>query len=196
MKKIIIILFSIIMIVPTFVSAHTSLSTSNPSEGQVVTENLEQIILTFATTIEELSTMELVKDGNVIPLEGIKVEQKHLMGTVTKPLENGSYKIQWKIVGEDGHPIKGEINFVVQIEQNGVESNPVTPEDSAVNQGDDSQTDQGEEKSEEQNIASDAVENTDNQNNNLSSIMFVPFIIILIIILGIVLLFFTKKKKS
>lgn len=184
------------MIVPTFVSAHTSLSTSNPSEGQVVTENLEQIILTFATTIEELSTMELVKDGNVIPLEGIKVEQKHLMGTVTKPLENGSYKIQWKIVGEDGHPIKGEINFVVQIEQNGVESNPVTPEDSAVNQGDDSQTDQGEEKSEEQNIASDAVENTDNQNNNLSSIMFVPFIIILIIILGIVLLFFTKKKKS
>lgn len=195
LKKIAIILSCIIMMVPTFVTAHTSLSTSNPSEGQVVTENLEQIILTFATTIEELSTMELVKDGNVIPLEGIKVEQQQLMGTVAKPLENGTYLIQWKIVGEDGHPIKGDINFAVQTEQNGAESHPVTPDERDVNQGDDSQTGQFEETSEEQNTASDAFENTDNQTNNFSSIMFIPVIIILIIILGTVLLFFTKKKK-
>ena len=80
LKKIMLILLCTLMMVPSFVSAHTSISTSNPSEGQVVTENLEQIILTFATSIVELSTMDLIKDGNVIPLEGIKVENKQLMG--------------------------------------------------------------------------------------------------------------------
>ncbi len=177
--------------VPSLVRAHTSLSTSNPSEGQVVTKNLEQITLTFATTIEDLSTMDLLKDGNVIPLEAIKVENKQLMGTVAKPLENGSYIIQWKIVGEDGHPIKGEINFVVQMNQNEAETNPVTPEESEINQEDDSQTNQ-----QEQNRTADTVEKTDDQTNNNSSTMLITVFIILIVIFGIVLLLFTKKKKS
>lgn len=194
LKKIMLILLCTLMMVPSFVSAHTSISTSNPSEGQVVTENLEQIILTFATTIEELSTMDLIKDGNVIPLEGIKVENKQLMGTIAKPLENGSYIIQWKIVGEDGHPIKGEINFVVQNDQNEVETNPVTPEENEATQQEDSQSDQIDEKSVEQNSAADTVEKTEDQKNE--STMLTTVFIILIVIFGIVLLLFTKKKKS
>jgi copper resistance protein C len=188
-------LFCTLLIVPSFVSAHTSLSSSNPSEGQVVTENLEQIILTFGTSIEELSTMDLVKDGNEIPLEGIKVENKQLTGTITKPLDDGSYIIQWKIVGEDGHPIKGEINFAVQMKQNAVEENPVTPEESETNLEDDIQDDQIEQNSENQNTTSDTVENTDEQNDNDSSTMLITVFIILIVIVGIVLLLFTGKKR-
>jgi copper resistance protein C len=195
LKKIILFLVCTLLAVPSFVSAHTSLSSSNPSEGQVVTENLEQIILTFATSIEELSTMDMVKDGNKIPLEGIKVENKQLIGTIAKPLDNGSYIIQWTIVGEDGHPIKGEINFVVQMDQNAIEENPVTPEESEANQEDDSQNDQIAQNSEDQNTASDTVEKTDDQNNNDSSTMLITVFIILIVIFGIVLLFFTGKKK-
>lgn len=180
--------------IPSFVRAHTGLSSSNPSEGQVVTENLEQIVLTFATSIEVLSTMDLVKDGNVIPLEDIKVENKQLMGTIAKPLENGSYIIQWKIVGEDGHPIKGEINFVVEMAQNEAEPNPVTPEETEGDQEDESQTDQTEETSDIQNTASDTVEKTDDQNN--SSPTLITVLIVLIVIVGIVLLLFTKKKKN
>ena len=195
MKKIILFLFCTLLIVPSFVSAHTSLSSSNPSEGQVVTENLEQIILTFATSIEELSTMDLVKDGNLIPLEGIKVENNQLTGTIAKPLENGSYIIQWTIVGEDGHPIKGEINFAVQMDQNALEESPVTPEESEANQEDDSQNDQIAQNSEEQNKASDTVEKTDDQNNNDSSTKLITIFIILIVIFGIVLLLFTGKKR-
>jgi methionine-rich copper-binding protein CopC len=194
LKKIILFLFCTLLIVPSFVSAHTSLSSSNPSEGQVVTENLEQIILTFATSIEELSTMDLVKDGNLIPLEGIKVENNQLTGTIAKPLENGSYIIQWTIVGEDGHPIKGEINFAIQMDQNAIEESPVTPEESEANQEDYSQN-QIAQNSEEQNKASDTVEKTDDQNNNDSSTKLITIFIILIVIFGIVLLLFTGKKR-
>jgi len=192
LKKIILILFCTLILLPSFVHAHTSLSSSNPAEGQVVTEDLEQIILTFGTSIEVLSTMDLVKDGNVIPLEDIKVENKKLMGTIAKPLENGSYIIQWKIVGEDGHPIKGEINFVVEMAQNDAELTPDTPEKTEANIEDKTETDQIEPKKNEQNIASDTSAETNKQNNN--SLLITVFII-LIIIFGIVLLMFTRKKR-
>ncbi|MBY0148213.1 copper resistance protein CopC [Neobacillus niacini] len=192
MKKIILILFCTLILLPSFVHAHTSLSSSNPAEGQVVKEDLEQIILTFGTPIEVLSTMDLVKDGNVIPLEDIKVENKQLLGTIAKPLENGSYIIQWKIVGEDGHPIKGEINFVVEMAQNGPEPTPDTPEETEANKEDKNEKNQIEPMKDEQNIASDTSEENDEQNNNS---MLITVFIILIVIFGIVLLMFTRKKR-
>jgi methionine-rich copper-binding protein CopC len=180
------------MIVPSIVSAHTSLSSSNPTERQVVTENLEQITLNFATTIEELSTMELVKDGNKVTLEEIKVENQQLIGEISEPLDNGSYTILWKIIGEDGHPITGEINFSVQMNQNQSDTNPVTPEENQDAKEKNSQTNQVEQNGVVQKNASDSIEQT---NNNSSSKILVTIAIILVVIFGIVLLLFTGKKK-
>lgn len=191
MKKLLIFMFCLFMFVPSVVLAHTSLSSSNPTEGQVVTENLEQITLDFATTIEELSTMELVRDGNKVALGEIKVENKQLIGRISDPLDNGFYIIQWKIVGEDGHPIKGEINFSVQTDQNQSETNPVTPEENQVTQDQNSQSNQTEQNSVEQNSARDTVEQTENKSSSNTLIIAV----ILVVIFGIVLLMFTGKKK-
>lgn len=192
MKKLMIVMFCVWMIVPSVVSAHTSLSSSNPTEGQVVTENLEQINLDFATTIEELSTMELVKEGKKIALEEIRVENKQLIGRISDPLDNGSYTILWKIVGEDGHPITGEINFSVQTVQNQSETTPATPEEKSDKQDPNSQSNQTEQNSVEQNNASDTVEGAD---NNSSTTVLVIIAVSLIVIFGIALLLFTGKKK-
>ncbi|MFB3162281.1 copper resistance protein CopC [Neobacillus sp. 179-J 1A1 HS] len=192
MKKLMIVMFCVLMIVPSVVSAHTSLSSSNPSEGQVVTENLEQISLDFASTIEELSTMELVKNGKKVALEEIKVENKQLIGRVSNPLDNGTYTILWKIIGEDGHPINGEINFSVQTDQNQSETNPATPEENQDAQDQNSPSNQTEQKSVEQNNASDTGEQAD---KNSSSTVLVIIAVSLVVIFGIVLLLFTGKKK-
>ncbi|MEH7252891.1 copper resistance protein CopC [Neobacillus niacini] len=194
MKKLILFLLCTIMFVPTIVSAHTSLSSSNPAEGQVVTEALEQITLTYATTIEELSTMNLLKDGNKLSFEEIKIDNKQMIGTISKPLENGSYTIQWNIVGEDGHPIKGEINFVVQMDQSQTET-PVAPDEDKGKQDDNSQTTENEPNKIEQETANDTVKITENNDTKSSSSMLVPIAIGLIVIFGIVLLVFTGKKK-
>jgi copper resistance protein C len=192
LKKLIILMLCILMIVPSVVSAHTSLSSSNPIEGQVVTENLEQITLDFATSIEELSTMDLVEDGKKVALEEIKVENKQLIGRISDPLDNGSYTILWKIIGEDGHLINGEINFSVQTEQNQSETNPATPEENQDTQDSNSQSNQMEQNSVEDNNASDTVEQTD---NNSSSTVLVIIAVSLVVIFGIALLLFTGKKK-
>ncbi|NYE08722.1 hypothetical protein F4694_005571 [Bacillus niacini] len=192
MKKLMIVMFCVLMIMPSVVSAHTSLSSSNPAEGQVVTENLEQITLDFASTIEELSTMELVKNGKKVALEEIKVENKQLIGRISNPLDNGTYTILWKIIGEDGHPINGEINFSVQTDQNQSETNPATPEENQDTQDQNSQSNQTQQNSVEQNNASDTVEQAD---KNSSSTVLVIIAVSLVVIFGIVLLLFTGKKK-
>ncbi|MDQ0973812.1 methionine-rich copper-binding protein CopC [Neobacillus niacini] len=192
MKKLMIVMFCFLMIMPSVVSAHTSLTSSNPAEGQVVTENLEQITLDFASTIEELSTMELVKNGKNVALEEIKVENKQLIGRISNPLDNGTYTILWKIIGEDGHPINGEINFSVQTDQNQSETNPATPEENQDTQDQNSQSNQTEQNSVEQNNASDTGEQAD---KNTSSTVLVIIAVSLVVIFGIVLLLFTGKKK-
>jgi copper resistance protein C len=192
LKKLMIVMFCVLMIMPSVVSAHTSLSSSNPAEGQVVSENLEQITLDFASTIEELSTMELVKNGKKIALEEIKVENKQLIGRISNPLDNGTYTILWKIIGEDGHPINGEINFSVQTDQNQSETNPATPEENQDTQDQNSQSNQTQQNNVEQNNASDTVEQAD---KNSSSTVLVIIAVSLVVIFGIVLLLFTGKKK-
>lgn len=114
MKKFILLLFSILLMVPSIVSAHTGLTSSTPSEGQVLKGDLQEITLSFNTDIEVLSTMILLKDGMEIPIDNIQVEGQQMKGTLSRPLENGSYITKWKIVGTDGHMIEGEFPFNVQ----------------------------------------------------------------------------------
>jgi copper resistance protein C len=182
--------------IPTFVSAHTALESSNPTEGQVVTEDLKEILLTFKSPIEALSTMKLFKDGNEVALTDFQTQEKQMIATFPEPLENGTYKIQWSIVGEDGHPIEGEINFVVQKEQ----TEATDPASSGEDEGNtdentnDNSEDQNNEKQENKDVISKET-NEKTQGDTGSSNMFVPILIGLVIIVGIGLLIISKKKK-
>jgi copper resistance protein C len=195
LKKFILFFICVFIIVPSIVSAHTSLSSSNPSEGQVVTEKLDQILLNYGTSIEELSTMDLVKDGKKIPLADINVENNQLMGRIPEPLDNGSYTIEWRIAGEDGHPIQGEINFSVQMERTESELDSAPPEEGQANQENVSQTAQSDQKSTEEKAANDSIDQPDVQNND-SSTMLITIFVGLIVIFFIVLVWFSIKKKN
>ncbi len=128
-------MFLIFLCIPSIGHAHSYLSSSNPKAKEIVTEPLETITLTFETKIEKLSTMHLLSTGNEIPFNNITVKDNQLIGNFSTPLENGSYTIVWKIVGEDGHPITGEIPFEVKVAENNVKtpaqsSTPTTKQDS------------------------------------------------------------------
>ncbi|MEH7306968.1 copper resistance CopC family protein [Neobacillus drentensis] len=116
MKKLLFLLISMLVMIPTIASAHTEITSSNPAANQVVKEDLKEIVITYEGKIESLSTMKLVKDGQEKPLVSVTPKDNQLVGTLSTPLENGSYTIQWNIAGEDGHTLKGEIPFTVQKE--------------------------------------------------------------------------------
>jgi methionine-rich copper-binding protein CopC len=125
LKKFIVLFLGAILFVPTFVSAHTQLSASNPQQGQVITEDIKEVTLTFEGNIEKLSTMGLLQDNKEMQLNQVQIQGAKMIGTLNAPLENGTYMLQWKIAGHDGHPVTGEIQFQVQKDQ--VSLGPNTP---------------------------------------------------------------------
>ncbi|WP_409272430.1 copper resistance CopC family protein [Neobacillus sp. SCS-31] len=121
-KKLLVFLFFIVIIAPSMTSAHTSVVSSFPAEGQLVTEKLQELTVSFDDTIEKMSTMKLLKDGKEQKLQQVQVNGSKIIGKVTEPLEKGNYLVEWQVMGMDGHPIKGKINFQVEWEK--MSSNP------------------------------------------------------------------------
>jgi methionine-rich copper-binding protein CopC len=110
---------------PTSALAHTGLEKSTPEDKQVV-EEVKEIILEFNTKVEKTSSVHVKNEkGEVVELSNMKFEGKVIKGEITKPLDDGSYTVTWKIIGADGHPVEGAFSFVVK--------KPVTEKPSAPN---------------------------------------------------------------
>lgn len=177
MKKLLIIFISMMVLgSPSIVSAHTEITSSTPEAGQIVKEETKEVTLTFGGEIESLSTMTLLKDEQEIKFESVHTEGNQLIGLLETSLESGSYIINWNIVGEDGHPLTGEIPFSVQLTeeeaQNTMEEEPIKQDTTE----------------EEKEVAT---ENNANSDNNLKSI--IPIVAILLLVIGLVTLF--RKKR-
>lgn len=123
--------------------AHAGLESSIPAKGSTLSEMPNEIVLTFTEELlkigeERVNTLELISsNGEVLPLGPLDVEGEVLSAkilTKSKDFISGSYKIKFRVVSADGHPVKSQIKF--QLAK--VESSPVaqkTPEGVVDNKG-------------------------------------------------------------
>lgn len=105
----------LLVMMPFTAEAHTALTASNPAQGEVLTEVPQELELTFGTKIEEGSSLTLTGPSAEVELDTVLVEKNVMKGVISDQLENGQYIISWKIIGEDGHPIEGEIAFGLNV---------------------------------------------------------------------------------
>jgi len=105
----------LVLVFPTATWAHSKLETSSPAADAKLTESVKEFSLTFNENIDEnLSTLKVKNDqGEEVQLSGTQVSGKTLSGTVDEPLPSGTYTVEWKIVGGDGHPVDGTYSFQV-----------------------------------------------------------------------------------
>ncbi|UZJ77505.1 copper resistance protein CopC [Fictibacillus sp. KU28468] len=179
MKKYILILTAVFFLCSASIaSAHTGLESSQPAEGAVIKENLSKITLTFESKIENLSTMKVTKDGK--PLD-VKVDVKNniMTGTAPSPLENGKYKVNYKIIGADGHIIQKDYSFAVQKPK---EEKAVKAPKKERAKGEKTQKEEQQKKAEK----------AESKSNNAAAPVFI--VVLLIVIIGAVL--FIKRRKS
>lgn len=119
MKKstgILVAILFLLFVIPNAAFAHTGLKSSNPENNQTVTEVLKEITMAFNTDIEPLSKFEVVDEsGTEYKVSDIKINKSQMIGTLEEPLKSGAYLVNWKIIGRDGHPIKGALSFKVEI---------------------------------------------------------------------------------
>lgn len=108
--------------------AHTGLKSSVPEKDQIVKEAVRELKMTFNTVIEPVSKFEVVDEKGVKrEIADLSVSRSSMTGTLESPLENGTYTVNWSIIGEDGHRIKGSYAF--QVDAPAV---PTTPSSSPV----------------------------------------------------------------
>lgn len=114
MKKIIGLTLLVFLLSGPSAFAHTGLESSTPAEGEVVTEELQEMVLAFNTELEKASSFT-VKDaeGMEIPL-GVSVENDTMVGTLGAAMADGEYTVNWNIIGADGHPIEGAYAFTLK----------------------------------------------------------------------------------
>lgn len=116
MNKIIIMLLLLSLITPLSVQAHTTLTSSTPAEGEVLQKQPADIELVFGTVIEESGSMTLKGSNQDYKMENISINENVMTGSVNEELPNGPYIISWSIIGEDGHPIEGQVPFSLNAE--------------------------------------------------------------------------------
>ncbi|WP_051404853.1 copper resistance CopC family protein [Bacillus cihuensis] len=116
MKRIFTVLTAILlaMSISTSAFAHSHIGGSNPADGDVVTEPLNEIVLEFDGKIEQGSYIDVKNSkGQAIDLQEITIGDGKLIGTVAEPLPNDEYQVNWSIISADGHPLEGNFSFTV-----------------------------------------------------------------------------------
>jgi copper resistance protein C len=177
MLKRIILFACLLVLLPTTALAHTALKSSTPSDKETVTKPLTEIVLEFNTPIENLSTFTLLdKKGQKVKVDHIAVEDKVLKGTFKKPLPNGEYTVNWKIVGEDGHIIERSFTFTV----NAPEEKKLTPTETAEKTP--------ASKDNKQEMKPNKPEPTNNDKNNFMMYLFIGASLVVLLIMTTLLL--------
>jgi methionine-rich copper-binding protein CopC len=116
----------LLLLLPTTAWAHTGLKKASPNKEEVMNQEVNSIILEFNGAIEPLSTLKLVnQQGEEIKVGPIEVNDNNLQGSINPALPDGEYTVQWKIIGEDGHPIKGTYSFTVELPVQKPTSSPI-----------------------------------------------------------------------
>lgn len=96
------------------VPAHSGLVSVVPADGAVLPTGPTSIVLTFTEAIApRFAQLALTRDGAVVPTEPVAVSGAVLSVRLTDP-GPGSYRIAYRVVSADGHPISGESTFRVQ----------------------------------------------------------------------------------
>ncbi|WP_428911880.1 copper resistance CopC family protein [Niallia sp. Krafla_26] len=198
MKKIILITLLVLFSFAPATFAHSHLESSTPENGEVVTEELREITLTFDGKVEIGSTFELLDpNGQAVSIEEIIVTDTEVIGKIPNDLKNGNYQVLWNIISADGHQMEGEFSFVVNISETETppadsnDEEPVTEngENSEANSND--ETNQGPEQNAnttENDVASDQTENEG--SSNLVSV------IVVVLVLAIIIIFFVLRRKK
>ena len=95
--------------------AHSPLEVTVPADGAVLEEAPDSIRMSFKRGIR-LTKIELINDGGPtveLDLSEFKgfAEDFAIPSQIKEP---GSYVIEWRGLGDDGHPQNGSFSFVVE----------------------------------------------------------------------------------
>lgn len=109
------ILIGLICIISTGALAHSKINSTLPVNGATLSQAPEEISFQFGKKIRltKVDMTHLTHPTVSLDLSG----QSGFGNDIVIPFEGmgaGSYRIEWRGLGADGHPVQGEFNFEVK----------------------------------------------------------------------------------
>lgn len=95
------------------VSAHASLSGSDPEDGATLATAPSAVELTFSENVGNGQLVATAPDGTSVDVTGVAASGNRLTGTVADAGQKGRYTLAYRVVSADGHPISGTIDYSV-----------------------------------------------------------------------------------
>jgi copper transport protein len=103
---------------PSISSAHAYIIKSSPSENEILKKAPPEVSIQFDESIQPKFNMIKVTDskGKQVDINNGGIDPKQpsiIKAGLIRNLPNGPYRIQWKVVSNDGHPVEGVIPFQI-----------------------------------------------------------------------------------
>ena len=118
MKRLLVVTFSLLLATAPAANAHTSLVSSNPKSNAMLMESPKSISITFNEDLIKISGKNVSKIslsntiGN-IKLGAITINKGTITAKLLKTLPVSKYKVTYRVISADGHPVSGSYNFWV-----------------------------------------------------------------------------------
>ncbi|NHC40134.1 copper resistance protein CopC [Bacillus sp. MM2020_1] len=117
-SSLLVILSLFLFLFPSISSAHAYIKKSTPLENETVEKVPTKVTINFDESIQPSFNSIKVFDseGNRVDKKNGRIDPKQpfiLKSDLKKNLPNGSYRIKWKVVSSDGHPVEGVIPFQI-----------------------------------------------------------------------------------
>lgn len=95
--------------------AHTDLQTGRPSAGETVTRPLEAVELVFTgPLVSNQTTIDVTApSGRTVTAGEPRAAALNVVQVLSPLTEAGRYRVAYRVVSIDGHPITGSYTFVV-----------------------------------------------------------------------------------
>ena len=118
LTKVVALSLTFLVATPLISSAHTGLVSSNPADKETVQVFPSEISLTFNETLMKIGDKQVSKFSvhnpkhSLIKLGALKVNAGTISARVKETkLDSGTYKVYYRVISADGHPVSGIISF-------------------------------------------------------------------------------------
>ena len=104
----------VLMCVYTSAAAHTDLAMSNPGNESVVNKAPEHIELTFTASVSLVRFSVTDSSGKTLELDFKPSTESKTQYLMAMPLLlTGQYKVDWAVIGDDGHSVSNSFSFAI-----------------------------------------------------------------------------------
>ncbi|WP_170410285.1 copper resistance CopC family protein [Ruegeria atlantica] len=106
--------FALISMLASSAFAHSSVDTTTPEDGATVAEVPSEISFNFADDIRLTKVNMIHQEAHTVTLDlGDQTSFGRAFALPLQSMGEGTYRIEWRGLGADGHAMQGEFTFTV-----------------------------------------------------------------------------------